>query len=241
MGVSDIFKTTDQIAAKTLAEFKDLEGLDEVVNGILSLKDSKIYEMVYKASKKDPEEMTSYVDTVDDLLKLRQVKLASENLKDPPLYLPFVTDTIISSHFQATLAFIGGINYAYAQKKLNKDSTFKEHIILERLMSLLDDFDRSDPYNAPDKEFYNKLRKIKWDKKSKRLFRRLDDIRGDINYDRWGTGSDVFETGEDFSLTFLAACNAVHQDRNRILKEDVIRAYKTYLKLLNTDISKMEV
>lgn len=130
----------------------------------MSLKDSKVYERFYEASLKDPEEMTSYIDTVDDLLKLRQVKLATEVLKDPPLYLPFLTDVIISTHFNATFAFIGGIHYAYAQKKLGHKSTVKEHGILERLMLLLDDFNELGEFKKPDKEFYQKLRKIKWEK-----------------------------------------------------------------------------
>lgn len=75
----------------------------------------------------------------------------------------------------------------------------------------------------------------------KKLYNELDSIRGNILFDRWGSGVDVFECGENFALTFLAACNAVHHDRDRILKEDTIKAYKTYLKLLNTDIYKLEL
>ena len=239
MGFRDLFKTADQLAEKTLNEFKGVGGLDEVIKGILNLKDSKIYEKVYNASLKDPKEMASYIDTVDDLFELRQVKLATGVLKDPSLYLPFLTDVIISTHFNATFSLISGIDYAYAQKKLNHKDTVKEHAILERLMSLLDDFDKPGEFQPPDKEFYQKLRKIKWDKLGKKLFSELDSIRGDINYDKWGSETDVFECGENFALTFFAACNAVHQDRDRILQEDMIKSYKTYLKLLNTDISKL--
>ena len=238
MGIDDLFKTSDQLAEKTLNEFNGVEGLDEVINGILNLKDSKVYEKVYKASLKDPKEMTSYIDTVDDLLKLRQVKLASEVLKKPPLYIASLTGVIVATHFEALFAFIGGIHYAYAQKKLGHDSTVKEHVILERLMSLLDDFDKPGEFEKPDKEFYQNLKKIKWDKTGKKLFWKLSNIRADIQYDKWGS-TDVFRSGENFALTFLAACNAVHHDRDRILKEDMIKGYKTYLKLLNTDISKL--
>lgn len=239
MGISDVFKTADQLAEKTLNEFNNVEDLNEVIEGLLSLNDSKIYEKVYKASLKDPKEMTSYIDTVDDLLELRQVKLATGVLKDPPLYLPFLTDVIISTHFNATFSLISGIHYAYAQKKLGHESTVKEHAILERLMSLLYDFDKPGEFQPPDEEFYQKLKKIKWDKKGKKLYSELDSIRGGIQVDRWGTETHIFGSGENFALTFFAACNAIHQDRDRILKEDMIKAYKTYLKLLNTDISKL--
>ncbi len=240
MGFRDWFKTADQLAEKTSNEFKGVKGLNEVIDGILSLNDSKVYERVYEASKKDPEEMTSYIDTIDDLLKLRQVKIASEVLKKPPLYIASLTGVIVATHFQALFAFIGGIHYAYAQKKLSHNSTIKEHAILERLISSLDDFDKLKEFEKPNKEFYQRVRRIKWDKTGKKLFWKLSNIRADIQYNKWGS-TDVFRSGENFALTFLAACNAVHHNRERMLKEDVIMAYKTYLKLLDTDITKLEI
>ncbi|MEN6292421.1 MAG: hypothetical protein ABFD07_10475, partial [Methanobacterium sp.] len=107
--------------------------------------------------------------------------------------------------------------------------------------SLLCDFDKPGEFQPPDEEFYQRLKKIKWDKTGKKLFSKLDRIRGGVQVDRWGTETHTFGSGENFALTFLAACNTVHQDRDRMLKEDVVMAYKTYLKLLNTDISKLEV
>ena len=240
IGLRNSFKTADQIAEKTLNEFNGVEGLNEVIDSILSLKDFKVYERLYNASLKDPEEMASYIDTADDLLKLRQVKLATEVLKDPPLYLPPLTDVIISTHFNAIFGFISGIDYAYAQKKLDHESTVKEHDIMERLMSLLNDFNKPGEFQPPDKEFYQKIRKIKWNKQGKKLFFELSSIITDIMYDKWGSGTDVFGSGENFTLIFLAACNAVNQGRDKILPEDVVVAYRTYLKLLDTDISKLK-
>ena len=106
-------------------------------------------------------------------------------------------------------------------------------------MSLLNDFDKSVNFHPPDEEFYKKLKEIKWDKQGKKLFKKILGIRTDITFVRWGSGTDVFRSGDNFALTLLAACNAVHHNRNMMLKEDVILAYKTYLKLLNTDISKL--
>lgn len=242
MGSSDLFKTANQLAEKTLNEFNDVEGLNEVIDGILSFKDSEIYEKTYKNSKMDPKEDSSYIDTVDDLLKLNQVKLASEVLKNPPLYISSLTGVIVATHFKALFGLIREVDYAYIQKKLNHKNTVKEHDIMERLMSLLDDFDKPGEFQPPDKEFYQKLRKLKWDKQGKKLFKKLSDLKFEIGFEMFGTSfSTTFGTGEDFALTFLAACNAVHHNRDRILKEDMIRAYKTYLKLLNTDISKLDV
>ncbi|MEL7669614.1 hypothetical protein [Methanobacterium sp.] len=226
-------------AEKLLKDFSDVEGLKEVLDDVLSLMDSEVYDELYGAGHKNPEEMTSYIDTVDDLMRLKQVKLASEILKDPPLYVASLTGVIIITHFQALFALIGGIHYAHAQKKLNRNSTVKEHAILERLISLLDDFDKPVNFKVPDEEFYNKLKDVKWDKQGKKLFGKIDRIRGNIATVRWGSTSSTFGTTENFALTFLAACNVVHQNRNKMLKEDVVKAYKTYLKLLNIDTSKL--
>ena len=242
MGFSDLFKTADQLAEKTLSEFKEVEGLNEVIEGILNLKDSTSYEMFYKASMEGHEKGISVKENENDLLKFPQVKLAAEVLKDPPLYLPPLNDVIISIHFISTMHVIIWRYYTCTHKNLSHNDLSKAHtIILERIMSLLDDFDKPGEFQKPYKEFYQKLKKIKWNKTGKKLFSELDSIRGDIQYDKWGSGTDTFRCGENFALTFLAACNAVHHNREKMLKEDVIISYKTYLKLLNTDISKLKV
>ena len=242
MGFRDLFKTADQLAEKTLNEFKDIKGLDEVIDGILSLKDSKVYEKFYNASMEGHEKGISVKENENDLLEFPQVKLAAEVLKDPPLYLPPLNDVIISIHFISTMHVIIWRYYTCTNRKLSHNDISRAHtIILERLMSLLDNFNKPGDFEKPDKEFYEKLRKVKWDKTGKKLFWKLGSILTAIQVDRWGTETHTFGSGENFALTFLAACNAVHHDRDRILKEDMIMAYKTYLKLLNTDITKLEV
>ncbi|MGB9979520.1 hypothetical protein [Methanobacterium sp.] len=106
-------------------------------------------------------------------------------------------------------------------------------------MSLLDDFDKPINFQPPDEEFYKKLKKIKWDKTAKKLFVKIRKIRRHIAVVRWGTKSSTFGSGEYFALIFFAACNAVNPGRDKILPEDIVISYKTYLKLLNTDISKL--
>ncbi|MGB9979521.1 hypothetical protein [Methanobacterium sp.] len=85
-------------AEKILKEFSDVEGLKEVLDGVQALMDSEIYDKVYKASEKDPEKMASYIDSADELLRLRQVKLASEILNEPPLYMPSFLQILLFFH-----------------------------------------------------------------------------------------------------------------------------------------------
>ena len=168
MGFRDLFKTADQLAEKTLSEFDGVEGLNEVIDGILNLKDSKVYERFYKASMEGQEKGISVKENENDLLKFPQVKLASEVLKDPPLYLPPLNDVIISIHFISIMHVIIWRYYTCTNKNLSHNDLSKAHtVILERIMSLLDDFDKPGEFEKPDEEFYQKLRKIKWDKRGK--------------------------------------------------------------------------
>ncbi|MEN4017320.1 MAG: hypothetical protein PQ968_02585 [Methanobacterium sp.] len=229
-------------AEKILRSFPDVEGLKEVLDDVQSLMDSEIYEKVYEASNLEEEIGNFSPPSTEYLLeRYRQDRYATNVLKDPPLYSPSLfTDTIISTHYLAITGIMGFVNYAYKQRKLSSGDLDKQHSILESLMSLLDDFDKPKDYPAPDEEFYQKLKKIKWDKQGKKLHKKIYDILYHLNDVRWGDAS-TFSNCENYALTFLAACNAVNQNRSKISPEDVIVANKTYLKLLNTDITKLEV
>ena len=224
-------------AEKILKEFPNVEGLKDVLDSVQALMDSEIYDKVYETSKNKEGKLRD--ETVEDLLELPQVNYATKVLKDPPLYVASLTGVIISSHFIATVSMIDFITYAYKQEDLSQKDLNKNHSILERLMSSLNNFNTVKEYKVPDEKFYKKLKQIKWDKQGKKLFNKINGIRRDITIVKWVSDASTFGTGENFALTFLAACNSVNQSRNKILTEDVIIAYKAYFKLLNTDISKL--
>jgi hypothetical protein len=220
MGFLYAWKPLEEQIEIIKTEFGDIPGLDETIKGILSLQESKIYEGVYLASKKGHVEGLSVEVTADELKAMPQVNIASNVLKKPVFYLPPITDLIIATHFLGTLHVL----------------------ILERIMSSLDQFGVVKDYEVPDEGYYRKLKQMKWDTQGKRLFKKLEDMRGKVMVDRdWGSASSTFQTGEMFMLGFLAACNALNHKRNSMLPEDVIISYNTYFKLLNTDISKLEL
>ncbi|MEN4006159.1 MAG: hypothetical protein PQ964_02170 [Methanobacteriaceae archaeon] len=224
-------------AEKILRRSPDEEGLKEVLDDVQSLMDSEIYEKVYEAS--NLEEAAKVLQENGDFSLLsaeyllehyRQNRYAASVLKDPPVYSPSLfTDTIISTHFISITGIIGLINYAYKQSKISLRDVDKERSILEHVMCLLDDFDKPIKIQPPDEEFYKKLRKIKWDKQGKKLFLKIRDIFYDIKDVRWGGKSSDYDTTEYFAVMFLAACNAVNHTRDKILPEDVVVAYRTYL------------
>ena len=63
---------------------------------------------------------------------------------------------------------------------MNHKDTVREHTLLERLMSLLDDFDKPGDFEKPDKEFYQKLKKIKWEKTGQKLYKKLSRLKFEI-------------------------------------------------------------
>ncbi len=227
-------------AEKILKDFPDVEGLKEVLDGVQALMDSEVYDKVYKASNLGEKIGNFSPPSVEYLLEhYRQDKYASNVLKNPTLNL--FTDNIIFSHYLATWGTIGFVNYVYKGSKLSLNDLDLQHTVLERLMSLLYDFGKPINFQPPDEEFYKKLKNIKWDKQAKKLYKKILIIIRDITLVRWGTKSSTFGNGEHRLLTFLAACNAVNQGRDNILPKDVAVAHRTHLKLLNTDITKLEV
>jgi hypothetical protein len=243
MGFLYAWKPLEEQIEIIKTEFGDILLLDETIKGILSLRESEIYEGVYLASKRGHVEGLSVEVTADELKAMPQVNIASNVLKKPVFYLPPITDLIIATHFLGTLHVLIWIYYVNIQRELNYQEIKKIHSkILERIMSSLDQFCVVKDYEVPDEGYYRKLKQMKWDTQGKRLFKKLEDMRGKVMVDRdWGSASSTFQTGEMFMLGFLAACNAVNHQRNSMLPEDVIIAYKTYFKLLNTDISKLEL
>ncbi len=222
---------------KILKNFSDVEGLKEVLVCVQALMDSDIYENIYEASNLGEEIGDFSPPSIEYLLeRYRQDRYSSKILKNPSLNL--FTDNIIFSHYIAITNMIEIINYVYKKFKLSLRDLDKQHAVLEKLMSLLSNFDRPVDFQPPDEEFYKKLKSIEWDKEGKKLHKKIYDILYHLNDVRF-EGSATFSNGEYFAMTFLAACSAVKHNRDKILPEDVVMGYKTFLKLLNTDITKL--
>lgn len=221
-----------------LNEFKDVDGLEEIIEGIKDLSNSEVHGMLYKASKNKSSWNFELDDEVDEVL---QVKYASKILKNPIIYRPPKTDVIIGRNFYSSFLLINWVYWIY-DPETNDTGYYKQSKILERIMVLLDDFDRIGSFKEPNEEFYKKLKNTKWDKEGKTLFWKLKDIHYYVDYDIWGIRRvRTINLTEDHTLIFLAACNTVHRNSDQILPEDIVKAFKTYFKLLNTDITKLDV
>ncbi|MCZ3365463.1 MULTISPECIES: hypothetical protein [Methanobacterium] len=110
----------------------------------------------------------------------------------------------------------------------------------ERLIFGLDQFDEVSNWPQPSAEFFQKLKKVKWeDKNTKKFAKKLKYLKIRILYTHFGLAKyHDLSSMEEMFIKLMAGCSAVNDNRDEITKEDIVIGYKTYLKLLNTDVTK---
>jgi len=234
-------RPTEEVAEIVLDEFNDVKGVKEVVDGILALQENEIYEkLACVLSKKEDSRLDS--GDFDELSEL--IRLASENMSKFPLSIPFaplltVKDVMIPYSFIYDLYSI----------RLDRDLTSKELYnifyghMATRILLMLENFDSNQKTPEPTKEFFKRLGKVKWqDKKAKKLFNHIQEIMFMLQHNKWKAPegpSSSFRITEEAFVLLLSGCSAVIEGRDKINTFDVVRAKKMYLKLINTDISKL--
>ncbi|MEN4018676.1 MAG: hypothetical protein PQ975_06990 [Methanobacterium sp.] len=234
---------TEKVAEKVLDEFNDVEELKEVVDEILALQENEIYEKLVFLSFDDLLSPDVEIDRDKDKYSLLE-ELALGSLSKFPLNIP-LAPLISIKHFLVIYSFIAGIYHVTLGRKLNLDD--RKNIfhgpMATRILLMLENFDSNQKTPQPTAEFFKKLGKVKWqDKKAKKLFDHIYGIRFMLMHNKWkgpGGPSSTFRVTEKAFILLLSGCSAVLEGRNKINAFDVIRANKTYLKLLNTDISKL--
>ena len=244
MGILDAFSSAEKLSKKILKEFKGLNGLEEVVNEIMGLGDSEIYWKYFQATKMGGEiNEQGFELTKDEKQNIRLINLAYDNLSNPALNIPPITDLIEFLAFYVMYRIFEDIYHVYKGSKMNHEDKIK---ILygkldERIVFALDKFDEVSNTPEPTAEFFLKLKKVNWkDKKTKKLYGRLHELNSNNFIEKRKPGFiSKFTATENAFILFLAGCSAVNDGRDKIEQSDVICAYKTYFKLLNTDITKL--
>ncbi|MDP3485273.1 MAG: hypothetical protein Q8S06_07180, partial [Methanobacteriaceae archaeon] len=233
-------------------EDSDVDGLDDVLSGIQEIADSGLYKKLLFAYKSESERKVDRVFELDELKQVRVLRLARENLH----FGGFLTN-IFSSPLLTSKQFIMihiMIKYVHVIFS-GRTSTWEDNLDIlfsgldEKIIFALDDFDKVELNDLPEPtpEYFQKLKKLKWqNKNSKQLYDKLTEFcfeikRYVLDYPDleeqvgWMT---TYRVMEDLYIQTLAGCSAVNNDRLEIMAEDVIKAYKTFLKLLKTDVRK---
>jgi len=229
---------TNKVAEKVLKEFSDIEGLKEIVNSILFLQDSEVYEKLVHGVPNDPLMDSGDYDEPSEL-----VKLASKNMSKFPLTIPFAP-LIVAKDVLLPYTFVSDIYCIRLGREFSKEELYNVCYgsMATRILLMLEDFDSNLETPKPTDEFFKKLGKVKWqNKKAKKLLNDISKFLFTLAFNKWG-GKNVhwdFPATEKAFILLLSGCSAVLEGRNKINTFDVIRANQTYLKLIDTDISKL--
>lgn len=221
----------------------DVEGLDEVIYELGNLKGLGYYEKFYSSYQKwkDPSIMGDGLSD-DEKKNNKLIMLPHEILGRYPIKLPYISDTIDYLDFSFFFPFLELIYSMSLGRELVVDdvrrlvgSGFGERVIFD-----LEKFDDVSDVQEATPEFFVKLKNVGWrDRKSKSLLSKLNEIREFEKFDILGYLHGLeFQNKEDMFILSLAGCSAVNDERDKIIEFDVVRAYRTYFKLIRTDITR---
>ncbi len=243
MGIFDPLRSIDSLKKRLLNEFDYVDGLDEVLADILGLTGSDVYWEYFKAFKMEDGvsgEDFEYSDAEKG--NIHVVNLARENLSNPRFNAYPFTGLVPFIVFYVMYRVFEDIYYVYKGSSLVHEDFIKllYNGLDERVMRGLDQFDTLTNPQEVTAEYFLKLKKVNWkDKKVKKLHGKLSVIRSDNFIEIRRKPVTKFAATEDAFILFLAACCAVNDDRLKIIESDLLIAYKTYFKLINTDINSL--
>jgi hypothetical protein len=142
-------------------------------------------------------------------------------------------------YFQHIVGFYGVIYlvyYAYDGKELEvEDLKNLFHSRLDsKLIHGLDKFDEITNVSETDVEYIIALKNLRWENSNAQNFLKdLNNLKSLIGQEIFGLTYPMhIHKSEVEFITLIAGCSAVNDERKRINKQDIIKAYTTYFKLL---------
>jgi len=189
---------------------------------------------------------------MDKTLQKGMLKIAFDNLrKSNVLTVVFTGSVITINDFLTLYTFIESIYYMNLDRGTNFDDTLNVYLSScdERIIFALDRFDEVELENIPrpTSKYFQMLKKVTWkDKNAKNVYNKLNELMMEISKfvldypdlnQRMGWLSTYWST-QNLFIQLLAACSAANDNRLEITAEDVIRGYKTFFKLIKTDVTK---
>jgi len=240
--LEELFLSYDKLLKKGIKEIRreyNVKGLEEIIKEIKNLKKLGYYERLHQADRLGSKIVGLSGKTgKKEHLNVPLIKLARENLPDPSINLSYVATF---STFDCMYTFLEYTYYMNSRRKLERENVKNIYYsgLAERIVFALNKFDKIKEIPVPSAEFFIKLKEIKWkDKKAKEFSLKLYCIFQYAGRDIVGSHMR-FNATEAAFLELLAGCSAVNDGRDKIIEEDVIRSFKTYFKLMKTDITKL--
>lgn len=221
-------------------EDEDVEGLDVVIYSLEKARDSGLY-----------EDLKDAFDSRHQLYP-REKRMNYENMPKDSVYsiahdnLDFAIPKfgyMMRFYYVCVMYRIIGFRYFMTIKRDFSEEDIQNVYLSgldERLIFALDKFDEVSEWPQPSSEFFQSLKMVKWkDRNTKKFAKNLKQLKITVGYTHFGLAKyHHLSSVEDVFIKLLVGCSAVNDGRDRINKEDVVVGYKTYLKLLKTDITK---
>jgi len=234
-------------------ESSQVDGLDEVLIEIKDFTESGLYERLIKSNEMEMKVKRDRVFTVDELLQVPLLKLADKNLWHGGLLTSIFTGSLVTA--KQILSIYSFIDFTYpifTGRPTNWDDSLNIYFsgLDERIIFALDKFDEVELKDLPEPtpEYFQMLKKLRWkDKKAKKTYDKLTKLMFEIMYlmldfpqlySKSNKFPSAYRSTEDLFIRTIAGCSAVNDGRLEIEAEDVVRAYKTFLKLIKTDVTK---
>jgi hypothetical protein len=244
VSLRDFERSQRGFAEYDLAKLKEkyqIEGLDDLISDLWFLIDLGIYDDLLEVFSNWKEPITPFSDeSVEIVANTPLITLAHGNLTHTPA--PFRSDLIAYINFNflyPLLELVYTMNLKRPLKSSDVQKLFYSQIG-EKIVFLLEDFDKIKESPQVTPEFFYKIRKLKWqNKEAKKIYKKLRKSVIPLAFNRYGTKEGSLDSEQSMLVPFLAGCNALKHDRGRINTEDVITAYKTLFKIMQTDLSKL--
>ncbi len=220
----------------------DLPGLAEILNKICENWNSGLYESVMLSFEERTNESRDF--TYEESAHNKLITLAAANL--PPRSLKTIAFSKTSLNvFRTIYPMIETIYFLNSGKPFSWEDSLNIWFsgLDARLIFNLDKFDQIQDFPKPTAEFFKKLGKTQIANQNiTDFYLKITDLMIDIENEIFGMhfrdfNSDYVPT-EGLFIQLLAGCNAVHNKREEIIEEDIIRAYRTFFKLMKTDVTQ---
>jgi len=225
-------------------EREKIDGLEGVILEIMNLKESELYEKLYNGSVLSNKIFAPDARMISNEKNQQNhlIALGFQILDKFPFHIPPFSSLISFANLNALYSLLILTYYARVEKKLDRNdlrNIFRSGLD-HSIIHALDRFDKVDEVQKTCSEFLIKLKNVQWESSdSKNLFNKLNYIKSLTGQDRFGLLYQLRPEGvEDDFILLIAGCSALNEKRGKINQYDVIRAYKTYFKLIKTDITK---
>ncbi|KZX12930.1 hypothetical protein [Methanobrevibacter curvatus] len=234
---------------KILKKYPNVDGLESVLEKILTLVDSKPFNIltknlvnyILKFNEIHPEEDIDIESLWEEFPILKDAFVLDMTKGTSRSIFNRTSDTITYTQFGNFLSFnIGILSIKEKDPLYSRERIYN---LPNKVMVLLDEFDKDVSLDTVDVDFFRSLDAVEWNKDAKKLFKKIVPIFLDIADLIIATLfsdilSDMFATYRT-TLTVLVTCSAVKNNRRIMEYEDVICAFKTFFKLIDADINDL--